>query len=629
MNRLDGYAGKILHIDLTAGKWSLEALDEEDARLYLGGAGLSAKILYSGMPQGADPLGPENLMVFATGPLTGTGAPGSGSIDLCFKSPLTGIWAESRSGSDFGGMLRKAGFDAMVISGASEKPVCLVVDGNEIALRPARELAGRPVSERVRVLKDAIGADFEMAVIGPAGENKVRYATVMFGNEGSRAAGRSGGGAVMGAKNLLAVAVRGKASVPVADEGAFRETVKRVTKRLVDDPSNAVWAKEGTTGELARADKSGDWPTKNWAANSWGKGPELFDHFQKKNFIEARGCYTGCVLRCGRVAQVTEGPWKTPVHEGCEYETMSTFTSYLLNEDVDAAVHASWVCNEMGIDTISAGSVIAFAMDCFEQGLIDPSDNAGRTLEWGDMEGALDLLKRIVHRDGLGDLLAEGSREAAKRIGGGAEKLAVHVKGLEGPAHDPRSGKALGLSYGVGNTGMNHIHPIEGMAWDAGKADFGLLPYGLPDPADIDRWDEPGKGEAVKILHDFGMLPDMLGICKFYAYSGVTVDDMAEMMTALTGRTVTGKDLLKAGSRTYTLQRLFNVREGVTRADDVLPEKVLKQPAFGYYSEEPACVTKRYGEMVDEYYAARGWDCEGRPTKETLEHLGLEWTLSS
>jgi aldehyde:ferredoxin oxidoreductase len=626
MSRLDGYAGKILRVDLTAGKWFLEPFDEDDARLYLGGAGIAAKILYSEMPPGADPLGPENLMVFATGPLTGTGAPGSGSIDLCFKSPLTGIWAESRSGSDFGGMLRKAGFDVLVISGASEKPAALVIDGSGISLRPAGDLAGVPVSKRVKLLKDELGEDFETAVIGPAGENKVRYATVMFGGEGSRAAGRSGAGAVLGAKNLYAVAVRGRADVPVADEKAFRETVKRVTKRLVDDPSNAVWAKEGTTGELARADKSGDWPTKNWAANSWGKGPELFDHFQKKNFIKAKGCYTGCVLRCGRVAQVTEGSWKTPAHEGCEYETMSTFTSYLLNEDVDAAVHASWVCNEMGIDTISAGSAIAFAMDCFEQGLLKSADNDGRKLDWGDMEGALDLLEKIVHREGLGDLLAEGVREAAKRIGGGAEKLAVHVKGLEGPAHDPRSGKALGLSYVVGNTGMNHIHPIEGMAWDAGKADFGLLPYGLPDPTDIDRWDEPGKGEAVKILHDFGMLPDMLGFCKFYVYSGVTVDDMAELMTALTGRSVTARDLLKSGSRVYTLQRLFNVREGVTRADDALPEKVLQVPAFGYYSDTPECVTTHLEEMLDEYYAARGWDCNGHPTDETLEFLELGWT---
>lgn len=628
MSRLDGYAGKILHIDLTVGTWSLEAFAEEDARLYLGGAGLAAKILYSGMPPGADPLGPENLIVFATGPLTGTGAPGSGSIDLCFRSPLTGVWAESRSGSDFGGTLRKAGFDILVVSGVSGKPVCLVIDGSDISLQGADDLAGLPVSERVSLLKGGLGTDFETAVIGPAGENSVRCATVMFGN-GSRAAGRSGGGAVMGAKNLLAVAVRGKGAVPVADEEAFRETVKRVTKRIVDDPSNAVWAKEGTTGELARADKAGDWPTKNWAANSWGKGPELFQHFQAKNFIEARGCYTGCVLRCGRVAQVAEGPWKTPVHEGCEYETMSTFTSYLLNSDVDAAVHASWLCNEMGIDTISAGSAIAFAMDCFEHGLLEAPDNGGRKLDWGDMEGALDLLGRIVRREGLGDLLAEGVREAAKHIGDGAERMAVHVKGLEGPAHDPRSGKALGLSYGVGNTGMNHIHPIEGMAWDAGKADFGLLPYGLPDPGDIGRWDEPGKGEAVKILHDFGMLPDMLGFCKFYAYAGVTVDDMAEMMTALTGNAVTGKELLKAGSRVYTLQRLFNLREGMTRADDALPEKVLRQPAFGYYSDTPECVTACFGEMLDEYYAARGWDCEGRPTKETLDFLGLEWTLQA
>ena len=622
MQGLKAVFGKILKVDLSAGVCRVEEAEEGALNLFMGGAGLAADIMLKETKANYDPLSSEAPLIIATGPLTGTGAPGCGSVDLCFKSPLTGVWGESRSGSDFGPTLRKAGVDVVIITGKAKEPSVLVIDEGCWEVRPWPELKSLSTSKKTESIKDNLGSDFEVGCIGPAGENLVKFASVMFG-DASRAAGRSGAGAVMGSKNLLAVAVRGKGKVPIAETEKFINLCRDINRRLISDPGNAVWANEGTTGELARADAAGDLPTKNWEANSWGKGKELFSYFQENNFVSAGPCYKGCILKCGRKAKVDSGPWETPLHEGCEYETMTTFTAYLLNEDVDAAVHASWLCNELGLDTISAGSVLAFAMDCFEKGILKPEDNDGKALEWGDMEGSFELLRKIVSKEGLGGLLAEGVRAAASKLGKEAQDLAVHVKGLEGPAHDPRSGKALGLSYGVANTGMNHIHPIEGMAWDSGKMDFGLIPYGLPDPEKVDRYGEEGKGKAVKILHDFGMLPDILGFCKFYAYAGVTVDDLADLMAALTGEQFTGEELLKVGERAYNAQRVFNVREGVSKEDDLLPEKILRQPAFGKYAQKVECVISDYEKMLMEYYHARGWDENGRPTEEKLLELGL------
>jgi aldehyde:ferredoxin oxidoreductase len=626
MQGLKSVFGKMLRVDLSTGTCFVEKAEERALNLFMGGAGLAADIILKETEAKYDPLGSEAPLVIATGPLTGTGAPGCGSVDLCFKSPLTGVWGESRSGSDFGPALRKAGIDVVVITGRAEEPSVLIIDEGSWEVRPWPALKGLSTSKKTKAIKDELGGDFEVGCIGPAGENLVKFASVMFG-DASRAAGRSGAGTVMGSKNLLAVAVRGKKKVPIREAQKFMALCRDISRRLISDPGNAIWAQEGTTGELARADAAGDFPTKNWEANSWGKGAALFKHFQENNFVSARPCYKGCILRCGRKAKVDKGPWMTPCHEGCEYETMTTFTAYLLNEDVDAAVHASWLCNEFGLDTISAGSVLAFAMDCFEKGILKPSDNEGSLLEWGNMEETLKLLRKIASREGLGDLLADGVRSAASELGKGAQELAVHVKGLEGPAHDPRSGKALGLSYGVANTGMNHIHPIEGMAWDSGKMDFGLISYGLPDPNEVDRYEEEGKGKAVKLLHDFGMLPDILGFCKFYVYAGVTVDDLADLMTALTGEDFTGEELLKVGERAYNAQRAFNVREGVSKEDDLLPKKILSQPAFGKYAQKAECVISDYDKMLMEYYQARGWDENGRPTREKLKELGLDYLV--
>lgn len=380
----------------------------------------------------------------------------------------------------------------------------------------------------------------------------------------------------------------------------------------------------GTIGDIPSNDDGGDWPTKNWQSNSWGASPELFDHYASKNFLKGFGCYRGCTMACAREVYVADGPYRTRVHGGAEYESITCFTAYVMNENMDAAIHSTFLCNELGLDTISTGAMIAFAMDCNEQGLLSSDQTKGLDLSWGNAEVLPVLVKLIAYREGLGDLLAEGVRNAARLIGPEAELLAIHVKGLEGPAHDPRSGKALGITYATGNRGMCHIHPLEGMAWDRGKLDFGLMKYGVPDPNIVERWDEAGKSHVVPLLQDGLALPDILGTCKFYMYGGITIDHWAEMIANLTGWDVDGAELLKVSERTINLQRMFNVREGITPKVDRLPERVLSIPAFGKYSTEGDCVTRDLDALLAEYYQTRCWDPKtGLPTLEKQQELGL------
>jgi aldehyde:ferredoxin oxidoreductase len=626
MGTLSGYGGKILRVNLNRETFNVEGLGEADARMYLGGAGLAAKILYEELPKGVEPFSSSSKIVFATGPLTGTFAPGSGSVDVCFKSPLTGIWGEARSGSEWGPALKRAGYDLLIIEGSSDQPKYLKIDNEKLELKNAQELVGLTTSEKTSFLKKELGDDFDIASIGPAGERKVLYSSVMFG-DASRAAGRSGAGAVLGSKNLLCIAVRGKGKISVAKQEEFHSACRESVDKLLGNPSNVVWKTDGTTGGLGMSDDAGDWPTKNWKSNSWGKGHELYGQFRRSNLVGPHACYRGCILFCGRIVKSDSEKWKTPVHEGAEYESISAFTAFIMNDDIDAAVHATYLCNEYGLDTISSGAVIAFAMECYEEGILSKEDLGGLDLSWGNMDAAVKILRQIAYREGIGNLLADGVVRASKIIGKGSEEFAVHVKGLEGPAHDPRSGKALALTYGVGNTGMNHIHPIEGMAYDAFKIDFGLIPYGLEDPNKVDRFEERGKGIASRILHDFGVLPDVLGMCKFYIYAGLTPDDLARELSALTGWEINGKGLLKTGERIYNLQRMFNIREGISRKEDQIPNRIMRMPQFGKYSNVPECEVRNYDEMLEEYYQARGWDIDGIPTREKLTELGLEWTI--
>jgi aldehyde:ferredoxin oxidoreductase len=620
--RIKGYMGKQLRISLNDKSYKIEKIDTQVLKKYLGGVGYSAKILYEELEKGIDPLSPDNKIIFATGPLTSYRIPGGGSIEICFKSPLTMAWGEARCGGNFGPDMKKAGYDFLIIEDKAPEPVYLLINDNNIEFKKAGHLLGKTVSEKTRMIREELeDNDISIMCIGIAGENLVNIATVMF--EG-RAAGRCGAGAVMGSKNLIAIAVKGSAKIEPENPDDYNIALKEVRNVVKDSELAKGFRKFGTMGDMGGNDTAGDWPTKNWQANNWGKGQELFDYYSKHNFIKNEMCYKGCPIACGRIASVKEGKFKTPEHDGAEYESLSAFTAFVFNKNMDAAVHSSYLCDEYGIDTISAGGVIAFAMECYENGLISKEDTQGLDLSWGNADSLPILVERISKREGIGDLLADGVLKAAKKIGKNAEKFAIHCKGLEGPAHDPRSGKALAVTYGTANRGMCHIHPLEGMAYDSGKFDFGMIPYGVPDPNKIDRWDEKGKGKIVKILQDGLIMPDVLGVCKFFMYAGVTLEQYAKLLSSFTGWNLKGKDLVQIGERTNNLQRLFNTREGFSKKDDSIPDRAKQRPLFGAYQDEDRCIVKDYEGMLREYYIERGWDLEtGKPKPEKLDELGI------
>ena len=617
-----GYMGRQVRVDLSSQCCRVEPLDPQAAGKFLGGTGYACKLLYDELAPGTDPLGPLNKLVFATGPLCSNTVPGGGSVELCFKSPLTGGWGESRAGSDFGPDLRRAGFDHCIIEGRSEVPVYLVIQDGAVSFRPACHLAGKTVNEKIEIItRELAPGRFTIGAIGPAGEHLVRYASVMFGD---RAAGRGGGGAVMGSKNLMAIAVSGSAKAEMGNPEALMAATRQSNQTLRENATRTAFHEHGTMGDYAGNDEKGDFPTRNWQSNSWGEGAGLFDRYEAENFIKPYACYRGCAIACARKVQVKSGAYRTPQHGGAEYESIACFTGYVLNRDMDAAVHCSYLCNQYGLDTISAGGCIAFAMECAEKGILGPEQLGGLDLAWGNAAVLPVLLRMIAHREGVGDLLADGVRLASRKLGQGSEAFAIHVKGMEGPAHDGRSGKALALSYGTGSRGMCHIHPAEAMAWDSGKMDWGLQKHGLPDPQGVERWAEAGKSEAVKLIQDGLNLPEILCTCKFFMYAGITVDHWAELLSGVTGRAWSGQDLLELSERVCTLQRLFNLREGFTTADDQLPERAKSVPAFGRYRNEPDCAVRDYPAMLRGYYQARGWDpVTGVPTGPTLRRLQL------
>ncbi|SDP82608.1 aldehyde ferredoxin oxidoreductase family protein [Desulforhopalus singaporensis] len=621
---MNGYAGFLLRVDLSSGVCTKESLDKDTLRKFVGGAGYAADLLYKEIGPGIDPLGPENKIVFATSPLSENPVTGGGSVILCFKSPLTNGWGETRCGSDFGPNLRRAGFDFVVIEGKSDGPVFLEIINGTALLRDATDIVGKDVYEKTDWAEARLPAEIKnksVMTIGQAGEHRVLFASVMSRD---RAAGRCGGGAVMGSKNLLAIAVCGDLKIKKADQTAYQKAVKEALSTVKSNELCAGLNEFGTVGDLAANDQDGDWPTKNWRSNSWGNGAKLFDHFQESNLVHPSQCYKGCPIGCGRICEVKDGPYKTPVHEGGEYESLTVFTSYTVNDDMDLAVYCDYLCNKWGIDTISAGAMIAFLMDCSEHGLLTDIDTEGLDLRWENSSIMPQLLEKIAFRDGIGDLLANGVKRAAERIGNGAQKLAIHVKGLEGPAHDPRSGKLLGIAYGTANRGMCHIHPLEGMAYDRGKLDWGMGHYGARNPKILDRWDEAGKGKDCAILQNGMILPDILSTCKFMSYAGITPEHWANILQASTGWDVDGYELVRLGERVVNLQRLFNIREGFSREDDMLPDRLLAGPEFGPYEGNQDCVISNYEALLDEYYIARGWDIKtGTPSREKLSELEL------
>lgn len=623
MEKFYGFVGKILRIDLTRRKIMKESLNPEIARKFGGGVGYAAKILWDELEPRIDPLSPENKLIMATGPLTGTLCPCSGSWEACFKSPLTNVWGESRCGGGWGPELKYAGFDMVILEGRAEKPVYVWIQDGEAEIRSAEHLAGETVPDTENALKKEVGEyEARVASIGPAGEKLVRFACIMA--DVDRAAGRCGGGAVMGSKNVKAVAVRGHGQIAIADPEAFLTAVEEAEDVMLKhewlSPPNFIW-RRGTVS-VTGSSAVGDLPTKYGSSNSWDKWDDIRRLFDSKYWIGGRAC-PDCVIGCGVRSEVRIGKWFTPPFGGPEYETTGIFTAFMLNDDLEAAIHASYLCNLYGMDTISCGNVIALAMECREKGWLAKKDTDNVDLTYGNMEAVMEMIKKITQREGFGDILAEGTEKAAEKIGKGAPDIAMHVKGLDIPAHDPRGGKTLALQYGTSNRGACHIHPHETNNYEIYNIDFGLIPYGLPTPAP-DALSEKGKGIINKIIQDFGITQDILGVCRFATWAGLTIKHYESITRTLLGWDVNDVELLKIGERVFNLQRCFNAREGRRRKDDQIPKRLREIPAFGKFSNIKEAAIINYDSMLDEYYDVRGWDKEtGIPTPNKLEDLGM------
>ncbi|MHA2268233.1 MAG: aldehyde ferredoxin oxidoreductase family protein [Promethearchaeota archaeon] len=614
--------GKILRVNLTDGTISEEFPDDETLKLYLGGAGLATKYLIDETPKGIDPLGPENKLIFMTGPLTGTPSPSTGRYCVVAKSPLTGIWGEANSAGFWGRDLKRSGFDGIIFEGISSKPVYLVTEDGNAELKDASHLWGKNTSETTRLIKEDLGDKFNVACIGIGGENLVKYAAVMNDcdkpNYG-RAAGRCGMGTVMGSKNLKAIASRGNAKIQVAKPDEYKEEAKQRYDWVNQSLLKMTLEVFGTATMVDLVGAKGGLPTNNFQTGVFPNLDKINGTAINETILTGRKPCFACPIACGRVSEIKEGKFKGS-GEGPEYETLGALGTSCGVDNLEAITMAHFLCNEYGIDVISAGGSIAFAMECYEKGILTKEDTNGLEFNFGNADLLVDVISIISKREGIGDLIAEGSRIMAEKLGNDSIKFAMQVKGLELPAYDSRAAKISGLGFAVANRGGCHITGfIEGPA-------FLSMPFMIVENAEVgDVLTENVEDTKVnKEFEDaFGVF-DSIGGCKFMGMV-LSSEDWASLIEKLLGYPFSVEDFAKAGERLYNLARVYNVREGITRADDTLPARLLEEPM----PEGPAKgQVVNLEPLLDAYYDYRGWDKEtGKPTKEKLKELGLEWAI--
>lgn len=625
----NGYAGKQLRVNLTTGTCTVEKLDDNVLRKYIGCSGYAAKLLYEEMPGGTDSLSPEAKVVISTGPVTGTLCQSGGSYEVCYKSPLTQTWNQARSGGGFGPKLKYAGFDFVIIEGKSEDPVYLSIIDGKAEIKPAKHLWGLNVEETTDgLIKELDDPEVSVATIAKSGENGVLYAALI--NDRGRAVGRGGIGAVFGSKNLKAVAVNGTKGVKVARPSDFAKAVSKAEEALKNYPFAAI-PLYGTAGLVSLNNSLGILPTKNFQSAHFDKADSISgERLNTKNNIKRRACY-GCSFACGRYSSVSSGKYATPPGEGPEYETIDMFGAAALNGDLDAIIKAGSLCNLHGLDTVSTGMSIVFAMECYEKGILTTQDTDRLAIKWGDADVILQLIEKIANNEGFGAFLAQGVKRMAEKLGPAAEEAAMHVKGLELPAHEPRSeAKMLGIQYAVNPRGACHMHPNWASTWEFGQMDCGMLEFGLPWPPKETSDESSAKGMAYRYVALQGEISEVLGACIFYSWgsegSCITPKLYAEMVSALTGWDVTSEELLIAAERSWNLKRCFNAREGFDRKDDKLPKRFSEAIPDG-----PSAGSKisNLGPMLDAYYEAMGWDKDtGLPTADKLNQLDLSYAIS-
>jgi len=622
-----GYTGKILRIRLSEGDFKIDSLPTDWIRDYIGGDGFAARLLYEEVPAGIDPLSEANKLMIATGPITGTLWPMSGRTVLVSKAAQTGIWGESHVGGFLGPELKYAGYDMLVIEGKSEKPVYISINDSDLELVDAKELWGLRTNETTaKIQHNHKDPDIQIGAIGPAGEKMVKFSSVIVNN--ARAAGRTGMGAVLGSKNVKAVAIRGHGAVEVADHDGFVELAKKAHMRVRENPQAREMGKWGTWILTAVKQEIGELPTYNHRTGVFSGWERLSgEHIRPRYTISDRACF-GCSLGCKKMNYIPTGPYAGTLEEGPEYEGLMAFGSLLGIDDFETTLKANQICNKYGIDIISVGATIAFAYEAFENGAIDATDTGGMILEWGNREQAIELLQMIVRREGFGDILAEGAKKAAEKLGKGSEEFAIHVKGLEVSGQDGRTHRSIGLSHATGARGADHLRSLV-VVDQLGYEKVAKERWGADKlPEILDPYIEKYKATAVHESENAYSIRDTLIVC-WYSVSWPPIfwmDDFAEMLPLATGEKSLGsvEKLTEIAERQITLKRLFNAREGISRTDDNLPKR---------FTEEPMPEGPGKGQLVDlepmldDYYRLRGWDREtGLPTKDTIRKLSLGWT---
>ncbi|MHB1406688.1 MAG: aldehyde ferredoxin oxidoreductase family protein [Desulfitobacteriaceae bacterium] len=599
-----GYTGKRLTVNLTDQTWRVTELEPELLVRYIGGKGLAARILYDEQEAGCDPFSPDNHLIFATGPLTGTLAPLSGRTVVGTKSPLTGIWVDSNVGGFFGPELKKAGYDVLVLKGQASLPLILVIDGQNISFQPAGDFWGLDTEETHKKLKDVYGQNYRVACIGSAGEKLIPISAII---SEMRAFGRAGTGAVMGSKHLKAIVVHGNESLKIFDTETFLAVNKEAYNELAISPDTGGGRQRyGTNAIYSAMNEAGIHPVRNFQSSVFEQVEDLDEEVMRRELVEKDKACFGCPVACSKYSKVKEGKYKGNFSEGPEYENTWCFGAQCGNSDYGAVITAEYLCDFYGIDSISAGNVIGFAMECVQKGLVN-TEEIGCELIFGNPDGMIRMVHQIGKGEGFGKLLGRGSKAAAAQIGNGAETFAMHVKGLELPAYDPRAVYGMGLAYATSDRGGCHLR-----SWP-------IAPEILQTHGRMDPYSTEYKAEFVKNEQDLISVVDSLGMCLFATFA-LTPRQLVRLLYSLTGlesyREIS--DVLQTGERIYNLTRLINLREGVEK--DTLPPRLLNEempdgPAQG--NKVPLI------EMLEEYYLIRNWDENGRPAKEKLVELGL------
>ncbi len=615
----NGFMGKILRVNLTKGSISEERIPEDKMRKYLGGVGIATSYLYKEVPAGVDPLGADNKLIFMTGPLTGTTSASAARYSVVAKSPLTGIWGHGNSGGNFGPMLKRSGYDGIIIEGVSPKPVYLEIADGKATLKDAGHLWGKSVNETEDIIQKGAVPKPITASIGQAGENLVRYSAIM--NNSHRAVGRCGLGAVMGSKKLKAVVCSGKTKIELHDSEEFKKISKKQIGYLNESVLKVGFEAFGTNLVADMVNARGGYPTLNWQKGVFDQIEEMNGQaMTEKVLVKELACF-GCPIACGRGTAIKEGKWAGRSGEGPEYETTNMFGACCGIADMNAVTMANYLCNEYGLDTISAGSCIAFAMECFQKGILTKEMTGGIDIKFGDVDIIVDLVEKIAKREGIGDLLAEGTKVMAEKLGGGSSAFAMNVKGLELPAYDPRAAKICGLGYVTANRGGDHI---TGFIEAPTFIDAPILiveESSIEDPFNA----KPQEAKILMDMEDALTSLDALGGCKFMG-ALLKAEDLVDLIRSGTGWTdFSVDDFRKCGERIYNLGRVYCNREGIRRKDDTLPDRLMKEPLPEGPAEGMVLDTETLEMLKDAYYNYRGWDlATGIPTLAKLKELGLD-----